>query len=206
MIKRPLDDNYEMAIKDIPTVIKELLMNSLDANATKILLDVNFELFEIKIKDNGTGFNTLRDIGERLVSGNSSSNADNKYGFRGRSLYAIAKVSDNIQIKTKHRNTEPNTKKITYIPQDLKMKVSDSVSGLSLSGQGSILKIVNVFNRFPIRQRCLNLKQLDTQVRTILIELSVINYRCCFQFQSSATSKLFILNKVSNINFRQLLW
>ncbi|MEO2069130.1 MAG: DNA mismatch repair endonuclease MutL [Desulfurobacteriaceae bacterium] len=86
-------------------VLKELIENSIDAEATEIRINID-DAFNFKVVDNGVGisYQDLPLAVERFATSKINSLSDleriGTYGFRGEALYAISQVS-HLTIKTR---------------------------------------------------------------------------------------------------------
>ncbi len=94
----------------VSNVIKELIENSLDAEATNIEIRLsNYGLDALEVKDNGTG--VAKDEIPKMVVGHCTSKITafedlvtvSSYGFRGEALHSLCSVSD-LTISSKQAN------------------------------------------------------------------------------------------------------
>ncbi|KAI3630471.1 hypothetical protein MIR68_011906 [Amoeboaphelidium protococcarum] len=93
-------------VLNIKSTLKELIENSLDANASLVdieLVDFGFE--SIKITDNGIGIECLNDIAKPSCTSKMRRAEDLKhvstFGFRGEALHAISNCCKLLQISSK---------------------------------------------------------------------------------------------------------
>ena len=135
----------QYSLSTIGEIAKELIYNSIDAKATRVSIQIDFEKWMLKVKDDGIKpFLGLELIGKHHISSKTTSNqkasdgantkseganlmasdganpkasdganrkesegktkateCDSCYGFRGRSLYLISQLSQEVKIITR---------------------------------------------------------------------------------------------------------
>ncbi len=149
------------------SVVKELLENSIDANATSITLllkDAGKTL--IQVIDNGKGMSTTdaRLCFERHATSKIKDAQDlfniNTKGFRGEALASIAAVS-HIELKTRQENEELGT--------SIKIEGSSVVSQEVISTvKGTSIAVKNLFYNIPARRNFL--KSDTAEIRHVIDE------------------------------------
>lgn len=139
--------------------VKELIENSLDADATKIVVSLkNFGLDEISVFDNGVGIDKedLKIAIEPHATSKISSETDIEsvatLGFRGEALSSIASIS-NFEIKSRVTN------KKGYLYKNKKLRAV-------AMPEGTEVIIRNIFSSTPARKKFLKTSQ--TEYRQIL--------------------------------------
>ncbi len=87
-------------IDSLASVVRELVENSLDAGATRIIVSLWPEQWRIRVADNGCGMN-LEDLQQAATAHSTSkirSSADlwkiNSLGFRGEALHSLTNLAD----------------------------------------------------------------------------------------------------------------
>jgi DNA mismatch repair protein MutL len=157
------------------SVIKELLENALDAEATAIHIEVkNGGRSLIRISDNGTGIpadevklafarhatsklSTIEDL-DRLLT----------LGFRGEALSSIASVS-RLTITTRYRNEEMGTQ--------LKIDGGNIISQQAIGApSGTVISVENLFFNTPARLKFLKTDQTEKRHITHLITRYAMAY------------------------------
>jgi DNA mismatch repair protein MutL len=155
------------------SVIKELVENSIDANATKI---------EISIKDGGTKYISIVDNGDgipqdkmalalkRHATSKMSSIDDllsiGSFGFRGEALPSIAAVSEFTFI------SKPENQDLAYF---IKLKGGkQKEDGLKSLAKGTKIIVENLFHNVPARLKFLKSKSTETaHIQNVLIKLAL---------------------------------
>lgn len=147
------------------SVVKELLENSLDANATEVTLEVAGAGDElIKITDNGIGMdaNDAKLAFERHATSKIDSQEDlfniGTMGFRGEAIASIASVSL-INMQTKRKDDE------TGIRIETIAGAIETIEECSCNN-GTTIEMRNLFFNTPARKKYL--KSLSTEYQSIL--------------------------------------
>ncbi|KAL1109998.1 hypothetical protein AAG570_014019 [Ranatra chinensis] len=168
--------NYEIIILDSHTAskiaagevverplnaVKELLENSLDAGASKIILELvsgGTEL--IRVTDDGKGIkpDDLHRCLERFATSKASCVEDvyniSTYGFRGEALAAISAVSD-FTIKSARSGFEPSQLRSHF------GKVSAVIP--AAIDAGTQISVENIFENLPVRKKFLKGQRSNEQ-------------------------------------------
>ncbi|EMG50006.1 MLH3 DNA mismatch repair protein MLH3 [Candida maltosa Xu316] len=145
-------------INSIDQVIKELLQNSLDANATDILIKLDLSSLSIYIQDNGHGISPS-DL-EKVTLQNHTSKSDhpnNTFGYKGEALFALDAVSKlTIVSKIKEYNA-PYKLVSTECGRVAQIFDRNDTSGFfqigDLEQSGTIVIANLVFNNIPVRKQ-----------------------------------------------------
>ena len=164
------------------SVVKELVENSIDANSTKIVVEIeNGGKKLIKIIDNGKGFD-YDDIDiafERHATSKIRSTNDLKnvmtMGFRGEALTSIASVSE-VELITKTKDSD-----IGYsymIKGGKKLRDIEEIN----STQGTTIIIKDLFYNVPVRAKFLKSDNSEFQkIKKIFIRLALANLNISFK-------------------------
>ncbi len=144
------------------SVVKELLENAIDANATSIKLlikDAGKTL--IQVIDNGKGMTTTdaRLCFERHATSKIREAQDlfqlNTKGFRGEALASIAAIA-HVTLKTKQENEELGT--------EIKIEGSTVISQeVIATGKGTSIAVKNLFYNIPARRNFLKSDTIETR-------------------------------------------
>ena len=183
------------------SIIKELVENSIDANASKIEIIIEKGgIDSIIVKDNGIGIqkDEIAIAFKRHTTSKISSIEDldniNTLGFRGEALSSISTVS-HVSISTSSDGVESFNADI----------IDGSMSKISSGarGKGTTIKINKIFNSFPARKKFL--KSPDTeQIRiTKLLKNFFLSYPM-IEFNYTSSGKNIYSLKPKKINERIL--
>ncbi len=147
------------------SVVKELLENSIDAEATEISITVKEGGRSlIKIKDNGAGISKedMEIIFRRHATSKISSVNDlyniKSFGFRGEALYSIASISD-ITLKSKEKNGNEGWQIHLRGGKKVEMKPAPIQAGTEIEVQ-------ELFFNTPARRKFL--KRTNTELNHII--------------------------------------
>lgn len=141
-------------IVDLSSGVKELVENSLDAEARKVevrLYNFGFDAFEVI--DDGTGISAesrdsvcLKHWTSKLQTFEELVNVSS-FGFRGEALSSLCECAGSVVITTRCEG-EATASKLTF-DQDGKL-VSTSVAA---RGVGTTVLVSNLFEKFPVRRK-----------------------------------------------------
>uniref|UniRef100_A0A803TIZ9 PMS1 homolog 1, mismatch repair system component n=1 Tax=Anolis carolinensis TaxID=28377 RepID=A0A803TIZ9_ANOCA len=140
-------------ITSVVSVVKELIENSLDANATNVDVKLeNYGFDKIEVRDNGDGIRAA-DVPVMAVkhyTSKISSSQDleslTSYGFRGEALASICSTSE-VLITTKTANEDFSTQ---YALDRSGHIISQKPSHL---GQGTTVTVLKLFKNLPVRKQ-----------------------------------------------------
>ncbi|MFC1697840.1 DNA mismatch repair endonuclease MutL [Nanoarchaeota archaeon] len=179
------------------SVVKELLENSIDANATKIFVEVNEGGKSlIKVTDNGDGMddNDALLAVERHTTSKLKDVKDlfniNSLGFRGEAIASMAVVSK-LRLRTKQENTVGGFEVQVH---GGKVKKAENVG----CPKGTIVDIEELFYNVPARKKFL--KDISVELRHIIdiVTRYALNYPEIF-FRLNHNGKV-LLNCPSTTN------
>ena len=153
------------------SVVKELVENAIDANATNITLNIkDAGRTLIQVIDNGKGMSETdaRMAFERHATSKIREANDlfsiQSMGFRGEALASIAAVAD-VELKTKPQNIELGT--------HIHIKGSQLIKQESIScSEGSSFSVKNLFFNIPARRKFL--KKDSTEFKHIITEFKKV--------------------------------
>ncbi|HRP51650.1 MAG TPA: DNA mismatch repair endonuclease MutL [Candidatus Dojkabacteria bacterium] len=167
------------------SIVKELIENSIDAGADKIILKIeNGGINYIEVVDNGTGMSEedakLALVQHATSKIHSVDDLKNIYtlGFRGEALASISSVSK-LKIHTKSSKEKPiiastNGERIIVAPGDAR-------------NQGTTVIVENIFDQIPARRKFL--KSELTEYKNILNTFTKIvlpHYQIGFEFYNNS--------------------
>ena len=153
------------------SILKELVENSLDAGAKRIIVEVEEAgKASLKVTDDGCGMSQMdaRMAFERHATSKISDVQDlfslRSMGFRGEALASIASVAQ-VELTTRRAEDEMATQ--------LTLNGSDVVSVRNVAAPvGSSFMVRNVFFNVPARRRFLKSNQTELTIRAHRIGLS----------------------------------
>ena len=167
------------------SVVKELVENSIDAGAGKVLIEVadGGKSF-IRITDDGCGIDS-QDLPLAFQKHATSKISEAKdleniatLGFRGEALASIASVSGSVEVKTKTKGSLSGT----YLRlEDGKITETKEIG----TPVGTTITVWNLFYNVPARRK--HLKGVEAElvhISDIVTELAIIHYDVSFELFS----------------------
>ena len=176
-------------VENPASMIKEMIENSLDANATMIKIEVFKGGVDVKVNDNGVGMNkddTLLSV-ERHATSKIKEKEDvfnlSTYGFRGEALSSIAAVSK-LTIATRSKNSPVGYKIGCYGGVVRKFEeVSRNV--------GTEMEVRDLFYNTPARRKFL--RKMSTEygkIRDIVLKEALSNSNVAFSLELDGKSTI----------------
>jgi len=164
------------------SVVKELVENSIDAGATRILIEViDGGKSLVKVTDDGCGIGQedLSLAFQKHATSKISSAVDltsiSTLGFRGEALSSIASVAGSVEVNTKPRSALSGS----YL------KIVDgSVSAIKDIGcpAGTSIAVRDLFHNVPARLKYLKSASAElVRVTELVTEMAIINYSISFE-------------------------
>lgn len=144
-------------IIDLKSILKELIENSIDANADKIdITFTNYGIDSIQVQDNGKGiqqgdFETicLRGHTSKIVNFEDLNNLST-LGFRGEALNSICSLSNKLTITTTNGEFYPKCHLLHYDNEGKLIKHDRKVGGMNYKS-GCLVLIDKLFYNLPVR-------------------------------------------------------
>ena len=167
------------------SVVKELVENSIDAGAGKVLIELEDggKSF-IRITDDGCGVDpqdlplAFQKHATSKISGAGDLENIATLGFRGEALASIASVSASVEVKTKMRGSLSGT----YLRlEDGKIAETKEVG----SPVGTAITVWDLFYNVPARKKHLKGVEAETvHITDIVTEMAIIHYDISFELFS----------------------
>lgn len=164
------------------SVVKELVENSIDAGATRILIEVeDGGKSLVKVTDDGCGIDredlslAFQKHATSKISGAEDLGNISTLGFRGEALASIASVARSVEVYTKTRSALTGTSLLIENGKTTQVKEIGCPIGTSIA-------VRNLFSNVPARRKYLK-SASDELARIIGLvqELAVINYGISFE-------------------------
>ncbi|MFP5272345.1 DNA mismatch repair endonuclease MutL [Coleofasciculus sp.] len=162
-------------IDSLAAVVRELVENSLDAGATRISVAVWFDLWRVRVADNGTGMD-LTDL-QKAASAHSTSkiqSRDDLYkitslGFRGEALHSIAALAE-LEICSRLTGTLEGWR-CAYNTQG----ETEGTEAVAIA-PGTVVSVSNLFGKWRLRRQ--GLPSRSQQQR--MVQATVQNIALCY--------------------------
>ena len=192
---RPLQEEVRshlrsgVAITNLTQCVEELVLNSLDAEASCITVRIDIPNFKIQVSDNGNGiaFGDLKSVGERYSSSKCHVLEDlqqlNFYGFRGEALASLREMCDVLEIVSRHRSSYQTYCKIFRNSQVLEL----TESRFPRTSTGTSLTIHGIFANLPVRRKAISDILDFERVRHRIASIALIHPKTSFLLINDST-------------------
>lgn len=157
----------QITINSFEAAIRELLQNSLDANANEVIIKLDFRSLSVCIEDDGRGMSPeeLEKVGRRYFTSKidllESLKDIETFGFRGEALHSTGCIS-HLSIISKH-TSNPQVSKLKEIKREQKACIYNFEEEKSnylenhfkfdpISKSGTIVTATSLFANVPVRR------------------------------------------------------
>ncbi len=172
-------------IERLASAVKELVENSIDAGATKILIEVaEGGKSLIKVTDDGCGIEAedlplaFQKHATSKIAGAKDLERIETLGFRGEALASIASVARSIEVYTKTRSASTGT----YLRIEGGRIVEKKEIGCPI---GTSIAVRDLFYNVPARRKHLKSKEAElVYIIDAVTEMAIINYGISFDLFS----------------------
>jgi DNA mismatch repair protein MutL len=206
-------------IDSIAAAVRELVENSLDAGATRIVVSVWPEQWRLQVADNGTGMDleNLRQAASPHSTSKITTEADlykiDTLGFRGEALHCLAQLgclevlsrSNDLGLGDfwENRESAPNPPSSSL----LKGETQNARSGWRVvynnAGEaveletaaiapGTVVTVDNLFGNWPVRRSFLSAAQQMRSIQSILQQIAICHPHVNWQLRQGNTPCLHV--------------
>uniref|UniRef100_A0A8C4ELR7 WW domain-containing protein n=1 Tax=Dicentrarchus labrax TaxID=13489 RepID=A0A8C4ELR7_DICLA len=194
-----------VAIPSLQQCLEELILNSIDAEATCVGIRMDMEAFKVQVIDNGAGMNTedMECIGNRYYTSKCSSVEDldnlSWYGFRGEALASIVSLATLVEISSRSRSSVKTHVKIFKDGKGMVVFESDAVRPCA----GTTVVICNFFHNMPVRRKRMDAVLEGERIRQRLEAISLMHPSVSFTLKNDCTGAMMVqLPKARNTYHR----
>lgn len=167
------------------SAVKELVENSIDAGATKILIEVaEGGKSLIRVTDDGCGIDAedlplaFQKHATSKIAGAKDLERIETLGFRGEALASIASVARSIEVSTKTRSASTGT----YLRMESGHIVEKKEIGCPI---GTSIAVRDLFYNVPARRKHLKSREAElVHIVDTVTEMAIINYGISFELFS----------------------
>jgi DNA mismatch repair protein MutL len=161
-------------IDSLAAVVRELVENSLDAGATRIVVSLYPQQWRVRVADNGCGMN-LEDLRQAAVAHSTSKIRDCKdlwqitsLGFRGEALHSLTTLAD-LEILSREANSGAEGWRVVYGYGGKALALETAAIA-----PGTVVNVSNLFgNWFARRQGLPNLAQQMKATQAIIHQIAL---------------------------------
>jgi DNA mismatch repair protein MutL len=172
-------------IDSLAAVVRELVENSLDAGATRIVISVWAQLWRVRVADNGCGM----DLDNLRLAATAHSTSKihtyddlwkiNTLGFRGEALHSLAQLSD-LEIASRAIDYSEGWR-ILY--DNLGEPVIEEAIAIA---PGTIVTVSNLFGNWPVRRQGLPTPaQQMRSLQAIIHQIAICHPHITWQVEQS---------------------
>ncbi|KAM9294344.1 DNA mismatch repair protein Mlh3 [Gastrophryne carolinensis] len=194
-----------IAITSVGQCIEELLLNSVDAQATCIAIRVDLEVFRVQVVDNGCGISSedLELLGQRYCTSKCHSLNDLEdlrfYGFRGEAIASMADVSSIVEICSKRRDGGTTFNKLLQHGKPLPVQRAEE----NRPSVGTTVTLYNLFYNLPVRRKRVDPNLEMEKIRQRIEAASLLRPSISFSLKNEAQHSMNLqLPKTRNVSFR----
>ncbi|XP_043929395.1 DNA mismatch repair protein Mlh3 [Protopterus annectens] len=191
-----------VAVSSVSQCVEELVLNSIDAEATCIAVRVDTEAGKVQVVDNGSGVSKddLEKVGTRYCTSKCRVVEDLEnlkfYGFRGEALASIADVATTVQISTKRNKSVKTFGKIFQSGKPLDVYESED----SRPSSGTTVTVYNLFYNLPVRRKCMDCVLEYERIRQRIEAISLMHPAVSFSMRNDGSGAMVVqLPKRNNI-------
>ncbi|XP_063594582.1 uncharacterized protein LOC134771578 [Penaeus indicus] len=188
-----------ITITSVAQCVEEMVLNSIDANATCIAIRIDPAIFRIQVVDNGDGVTeeNLKLLGKRHATSKCHSLEDlnsnlGHYGFRGEALASLVEVAAIVDITTRPRGSvQTLTKIFTYGKEK-----SISVAKVPRPSIGTTITVQDFMYNMPVRRKLMK-EAIDIEnIRVRLESFALIHPKISLSLRNdNGQSKVMHTNK-----------
>lgn len=194
-----------VTIPSLQQCVEELILNSIDAEATCVGVRMDMEAFKVQVLDNGTGMDAdnLNRLGNRYHTSKCHrvEDLDNLrwYGFRGEALASLVSLATLVEISSR---TKSSLKTYVKIFKDGKgMEVFEAEN--SRPSAGTTVVICNFFCNMPVRRKSLDPVLEGERIRHRVEAISLMHPSVSFTLKNDCTATMLVqLPKAKSIYHR----
>ncbi|NLY08451.1 MAG: DNA mismatch repair endonuclease MutL [Tissierellia bacterium] len=190
-------------IENPASIIKELVENSLDANAKAITVEIkDGGKTYIRVSDNGSGI-LKEDIPSAFLRHSTSKLNKiedlftiNTMGFRGEALASIAAVAD-VELLTRTENDIHGHK------YEVSFGIPSSVNNVA-TNKGTTIIVSSLFENLPVRKNLLRQDNYESSIiHQLMIRFCFSHPQCSFTF---IKDKLVVIKTLANERLRDRIY
>lgn len=183
-----------VAISSLGQCVEELVLNSIDAQATCIAIRVDLDTLKIQVVDNGSGMGKedLNKVGNRYFTSKCFSVEDLEnlklYGFRGEALASIVDMATVLEISSKTTKTARTFLKLFHNGKGLEVSETE----LNRPSAGTTVTVYNLFHRLPVRRKSMDSILEFERVRHKVEALSLMHPSISFSLRNDVSCSMVL--------------
>ena len=171
-------------------VVEELLWNSIDAGSTCIDVSIDASC-NVEVTDNGCGIDLVKYqdvIGKWNIT--SKDNDEQTYGFKGEALASIVAITEEVEIISKLPHNS-NAFSMLFNRGSSARDVHElRVVPMTLSTQGTIVRIRNLFYNLGVRQKNIKISTELNYVKEFMNRVSILHHGITWSLVDLSNNKV----------------
>lgn len=183
-----------VALPSLQQCVEELILNSIDAEATCVGVRMDMEAFKVQVIDNGAGLNAedLRCVGNRYHTSKCRTLEDLEklqwYGFRGEALASIVSLATLVEISSRTRTSVKTHVKIFQggKPRDVFEARDPRPSA------GTTVVVCNFFHNVPVRRKRMDPVLEAERIRHRLEAVALMHPSVSFTLKNDCTGAMLV--------------
>ncbi|XP_070698488.1 DNA mismatch repair protein Mlh3 [Pempheris klunzingeri] len=194
-----------VAIPSLQQCVEELILNSIDAEATCVGVRMDMEAFKVQVIDNGVGINAedMENVGNRYYTSKCSAveDLDNLrwYGFRGEALASAVSLATLVEISSRTRSS--GRTHIRIFKDGKGMGVFEAE--VARPSAGTTVVICNFFHNMPVRRKRMDAVLESERIRHRVEAVSLMHPSVSFTLKNDCTGAMMVqLPKARNTYHR----
>lgn len=194
-----------VAIPSLQQCVEELILNSIDAEATCVGVRVDMEAFKVQVIDNGAGMNAgdMECVGNRYYTSKCSSVEDlddlRWYGFRGEALASVVSLATLVEISSRTRSSVKTHVKIFKDGKGMDVFEAEAAR----PSAGTTVVICNFFHNMPVRRKRMDAVLERERIRHRVEAISLMHPSVSFTLKNDCTGAMMVqLPKANNTYHR----
>ncbi|XP_074516815.1 DNA mismatch repair protein Mlh3 isoform X1 [Sebastes fasciatus] len=194
-----------VALPSLQQCVEELILNSIDAEATCVGVRMDMEAFKVQLIDNGAGINAedMENVGNRYYTSKCSSveDLDNLrwYGFRGEALASIVSLATLVEVSSRTRCSVKTLVKIFKDGKGMDVFEADTAR----PSAGTTVVICNFLHNMPVRRKRMDAVLEGERIRHRVEAISLMHPSVSFTLKNDCTGAMMMqLPKARNTYHR----
>lgn len=183
-----------VAIPSLQQCVEELILNSIDAEATCVGVRIDMDAFKVQVIDNGAGMNAedMECVGNRYYTSKCSSAEDLEnltwYGFRGEALASVVSLATLVEISSRTRSSVKTYTKIFKHGKGMDVFEAETAR----PSAGTTVVICNFFYNMPVRRKRMDAVLEGERIRHRVEAISLMHPSVSFTLKNDCTGVMMV--------------
>ncbi|KAM4625447.1 DNA mismatch repair protein Mlh3 [Polymixia lowei] len=194
-----------IAISSLQQCVEELILNSIDAEATCVGVRMDMNAFKVQVIDNGSGMDPedMERVGNRYFTSKCSCVEDLEnlkfYGFRGEAVASIVSLATLVEISSRTKFSVKTHVKVFKGGKGLDVFEAETAR----PSAGTTFVICNFFHNMPVRRKRVDPVLEGERIRQRVEAISLMHPSVSFTLKNDYTGAMMVqLSKARNTYHR----